>query len=80
MKAQFSIFLSYFLSSARDLTPIIAVSAFFQLVVLQQPIPNLGEILGGVILVVLGLTFFIRGLEMGLFPIGESMAYAFARI
>jgi len=34
--------------------------------------------LGGVLLVVLGLTFFIRGLEMGLFPIGESMAYAFA--
>lgn len=79
MRAQFSIFLSYFLSSARDLAPIIAVIAFFQLVVLQQPIPNLGEILGGVLLVVLGLTFFIRGLEMGLFPIGESMAYAFAR-
>jgi hypothetical protein len=79
VRAQFSIFLSYFLSSARDLASIIAVIAFFQLVVLQQPIPNLGEILGGVILVVLGLTFFIRGLEMGLFPIGESMAYAFAR-
>jgi len=79
VRAQFSIFLSYFLSSARDLAPIIAVIAFFQLVVLQQPIPNLGEILGGVLLVVLGLTFFIRGLEMGLFPIGESMAYAFAR-
>jgi hypothetical protein len=29
--------------------------------------------------VVLGLTFFIHGLEQGLFPIGESMAYAFAR-
>lgn len=79
MKAQFSIFLGYFLSSARDLASIIAVIAFFQLVVLQQPIPNLGEIMGGVLLVMLGLTFFIRGLEMGLFPIGESMAYAFAR-
>ncbi len=79
MKAQFSIFLRYFLSSARDLASIIAVIAFFQLIVLQQPIPNVGEILGGVLLVMLGLTFFIRGLEMGLFPIGESMAYAFAR-
>ena len=76
---QVSIFLIYFLSSARDLASIIAVIVFFQLVVLQQPIPNLGEILGGVLLVMLGLTFFIRGLEMGLFPIGESMAYAFAR-
>lgn len=79
MKAQFTIFLGYFFSSARDLASIIAVIAFFQLVVLQQPIPNLGEIIGGVLLVILGLTFFIRGLEMGLFPIGESMAYAFAR-
>lgn len=79
MKAQISIFLGYFLSSARDLASIVAVIAFFQLVVLQQPIPNLSQILGGVILVMLGLTFFIRGLEMGLFPIGESMAYAFAR-
>ncbi|MFW5450123.1 MAG: DUF1538 family protein [Methylophagaceae bacterium] len=79
MKAQFSIFLRYFFSSARDLASIIAVIAFFQLVVLQQPIPNIGQILMGVLLVMLGLTFFIRGLEMGLFPIGESMAYAFAR-
>ncbi|OUR72629.1 hypothetical protein A9Q78_06215 [Methylophaga sp. 41_12_T18] len=79
MKAQFSIFLGYFFSSARDLASIIVVIAFFQLVVLQQPIPNVGEILIGIFLVILGLTFFIRGLEMGLFPIGESMAYAFAR-
>jgi len=79
LKAQFSIFLGYFLHSARDLISIIAVIAFFQLLLLQQPIPNLAEILVGVFLVMLGLTFFIRGLEMGLFPIGESMAYAFAR-
>jgi len=79
VKAQFSIFLGYFFSSARDLASIIVVIAFFQLVVLQQPIPNVGEILIGIFLVILGLTFFIRGLEMGLFPIGESMAYAFAR-
>ena len=79
MKAQLSLFFTYFISSARDLASIIIVITFFQLVVLQEPIPNLGEILAGVLLVMLGLTFFIRGLEMGLFPIGESMAYAFAR-
>jgi len=79
VRAQFSIFLSYLFSSARDLTPIVVVISFFQLVVLQQPIANIGQILEGVLLVVLGLTFFIRGLEMGLFPIGESMAYAFAK-
>lgn len=67
------------LGSLRDLAPIVLVIAFFQLVVLQQPIPDIGNLLVGTLMVVLGLTFFIYGLEMGLFPIGESMAYAFAR-
>lgn len=67
------------LESFRDLAPIILVIAFFQLAVLQQPIPNLGKLVTGIFMVVLGLTFFIRGLEMALFPLGESMAYAFAR-
>ena len=67
------------LDSGRDLLPIVAVIAFFQLVVLRQPIPNLVDLLVGALLVLLGLTLFIRGLEMGLFPIGETMAYAFAR-
>ncbi|ODS12106.1 DUF1538 domain-containing protein [Vibrio scophthalmi] len=67
------------LGSFRDLMPIIIVIAFFQSVVLQEPLPNLLSILFGLLLVVLGLTFFIFGLEMGLFPIGETMAQAFAR-
>ncbi|MGF1871748.1 DUF1538 family protein [Photobacterium indicum] len=67
------------LSSFRDLLPIIFVISFFQLVVLQQPLPQWGPILLGLIFVVMGLTFFIFGLEMGLFPIGESMAHAFAK-
>jgi len=68
-----------FIDSFRDLLPIILVISFFQLFVLQQPIPHLEKILTGVLMVVIGLTLFIRGLEMGLFPLGESMAYAFAR-
>ncbi|MCB1734564.1 MAG: DUF1538 domain-containing protein [Gammaproteobacteria bacterium] len=71
--------LRLFLDSLRDLTPIIVVIGFFQLAVLQQPIPNFGEILLGTVFVLIGLTLFIQGLEMGLFPIGESMANAFAR-
>ncbi len=65
--------------SVRDLLPIIIVIAFFQLVVLQQPIPNFDRILIGTLLVIIGLTLFVKGLEMGLFPIGESIAYAFAK-
>ncbi len=65
--------------SARDLLPIIVVIAFFQIVVLQQPIPNMGKLLFGTILVIFGLTFFIHGLKIGLFPLGESMAWDFAK-
>jgi hypothetical protein len=66
-------------NSARDLAPIVMVVVFFQLVVLQQPLPNLMQMMIGVALVLLGLTFFINGLEMGLFPVGENMAGDFAR-
>ncbi len=65
--------------SFKDLLPIIIVIGFFQLVVLRQPIPNLNEIFIGTLFVAIGLGLFIKGLEMGLFPIGENMAYDFAR-
>ena len=67
------------LSSARDLAPIVVVIGFFQIVVLQQPIPNMAELLVGTLFVMIGLALFVKGLEMGLFPIGETMAHAFAR-
>lgn len=67
------------LAAARDLLPIVVVIAFFQLFVLRQPIPDLGNILSGMLFVLLGLALFVRGLELGLFPLGESMAYAFAK-
>jgi hypothetical protein len=63
----------------RDLLPIVAVIAFFQLLVLRQPIPNLDAIAAGAVMVLFGLLFFVRGLEMALFPLGEHMAYDFVR-
>jgi hypothetical protein len=65
--------------SLRDLAPIIAVILFFQYLVLRQPIPDLFGLLGGAMLVVLGLTLFVQGLKLALFPIGETMAWEFAR-
>jgi hypothetical protein len=79
MLSGFAAFGRLVLGTLRDLAPIILVIAFFQLAVLQQPIPQLERILGGLLLVMVGLALFIQGLEMGLFPIGEAMAGAFAR-
>jgi hypothetical protein len=63
----------------RDILPIIGVIVFFQLVILRQPFPNLSGVVGGMILVVIGLFLFTQGLRLGLFPLGESMAFQFAK-
>ena len=65
--------------SARDLAPIVIVIAFFQYFILQQPMDNALALVGGALLVLLGLTLFVYGLELALFPIGVSLVYALAR-
>ncbi len=65
--------------SFRDLLPIVLVIGFFQLIVIRQPLPNFTEVIIGSFLVVIGLSLFVQGLEMALFPIGEALAQALAR-
>lgn len=79
MVEQLRQFLGLLLGSLRDLAPIIAVIAFFQIVVIDQPLPDIDRILVGLVFVAVGLTLFVQGLEMGVFPFGEAMAQAFAR-
>lgn len=72
-------FLKQLIGSFLDLAPILAVILIFQVLIIRQPIPDTSSVIAGAFFVVLGLTFFILGLEQSLFPIGEAMAYAFAR-
>jgi len=67
------------LDALRDLLPIIAVILFFQLIVLQQPFPEPARVALGLVAVLIGLTLFIQGLELSLFPVGENLAGAFVR-
>ncbi len=67
------------LSSLRDLAPIVLVIAVFQVFVIQQPVSGFLSIIFGGLLVVAGLTFFIFGLRIALFPIGEDLAHSLAR-
>lgn len=75
--------IGYVLSKLRqammDLLPIVLVIAFFQLVVIRQPLPQLAEMLVGTLMVVIGLSMFVQGLEMALFPVGENMAHALSQ-
>lgn len=72
-------FAMHIAGACRDLAPIIIVIAVFQFAVLRRPFPEMADMLVGLIFVILGLALFVVGLEIGLFPIGESMAEAFAR-
>mgnify|MGYP001819036470 CR=1 FL=1 len=65
--------------AVRDLLPIVVVVVGFQTLVLRQPFPDVAGLVVGALFVVLGLMLFVQGLELGLFPIGEAMAHAFAR-
>ena len=57
-----------------DVLPIAAILFGFQLLVLRRPIPNLSKVLIGFFYVLLGLAFFLEGLELALFPVGKLMA------
>ena len=72
-------FLKSIQQSFKDLLPIILVIGFFQLVVLRQPVPQFGQILAGGLMVLMGLSLFVQGLQMALFPLGEEMAYSFVK-
>lgn len=67
------------LGSIRDLTPVVVVILFFQIIVLQQPASQLLGLIEGALLVLVGLTLFVYGLELALFPMGDALANALAQ-
>ena len=60
--------------TVQDVLPIVIVIFGFQLFILRKPIPHLARIIKGFVLVLLGLGFFLEGLEAALFPLGRLMA------
>lgn len=73
------IFLSDFKNSSKDLLPIIGVVAFFQMFIIKAMPEDLTSICVGLFIVATGLALFIRGLEIGIFPVGENLANDFAK-
>ncbi len=62
------------IGTIKDVMPILVVIFFFQYIIIKKPVAHLHKIITGIIMVILGLYAFIVGLEMGLFPIGETIA------
>lgn len=63
----------------RDVLPIILVAVVFQMLVLKQPFEDITSLSVGILLIIAGLFFFLKGLNMGVFPLGENLAYQFVR-
>lgn len=62
------------LNTILDVLPIVVVIFGFQFLVIRKPVPNLGKVIAGFFYVLIGLAFFLVGLEEALFPLGELMA------
>ena len=67
------------LASLRNLLPIVVVISVFQVFVFREPVSGLMSMAISGFLVVAGLTFFIFGLRLALFPIGEGLAHSLAK-
>lgn len=65
---------STLLGMLRDVAPIAGILIGFQILVLRQPITNPARVTIGLVFVLLGLTLFLQGLEIALFPLGRLMA------
>ncbi|MBE9561961.1 MAG: DUF1538 domain-containing protein [Proteobacteria bacterium] len=62
------------LETIRDVLPIVIIIFGFQLLIIRRPIPQFKKVILGFIYVILGLAFFLQGLQLALFPLGELMA------
>ncbi len=67
------------LDSLRNLLPIVVVISVFQVFVFRESVSGLMSMAIGGFLVVAGLTFFLFGLRLALFPIGEGIAHSLAK-
>jgi len=57
-----------------DVLPIVVILFGFQRLAFRKPIANRKKAIAGFLLVLLGLAFFLEGLEAALFPLGKLMA------
>jgi len=68
-----------FLHALKNLLPILLVVALFQLLLFQTLPDNLLSMFIGLMIVAVGIALFLHGLELGVFPIGKSLANQFSQ-
>lgn len=68
-----------FLHALKNLLPILLVVALFQTLLFQSMPDNMLSMLIGLLIVAVGIALFLHGLELGVFPIGKSLANQFSQ-
>jgi len=63
-----------FVSTIGDVLPIAVILIGAQVFVLRRKVPHLSQLMVGFVMVLFGLVFFLIGLDLALFELGESMA------
>ncbi len=66
-----------FFESIINLVPVLIIIIGFQFFVFQEVPENLSSIVLGFCIVIIGVTFFLMGLEIGVFPLGNSLSNEF---
>lgn len=66
------------LATAKEVLPVLGLLVIFQTFVLRKPLPQPGRIVFGFGAVLVGMTCFLGGLDLALFPIGRTMALQLA--
>lgn len=57
----------------KGILPLTVIMAIFQIIILRKPIENVKEFGIGIILAVIGLHLFLKGTNMSLIPLGDSV-------
>jgi hypothetical protein len=68
-----------FMDQARAVIPLALYLALFQILILEQLIADSWRITGGLFAVMVGLMFFMEGLQLGLMPLGRSIGSGLPR-
>ncbi len=69
-----NLFVNTFISTIGDVLPIAVILIGAQMFVLRRKVPHLRQLVAGFVMVLLGLAFFLIGLDLALFELGEKMA------
>ena len=57
----------------KSILPLAVILVFFQTIVLKKPIADIKEFLLGMVFAILGLHFFLKGANISLLPLGETV-------